>query len=338
MRIAHFVVTRFNIRINDAFKHVRGPVIRIPVDPLNPDWLDVRFRVFEMTCLPSIVGQVEQNFVWIVLVDSQLSHRDHDRLLALTKQKKEAFIHTVDAETDLASLDWLKPYLVEGADYVITTNLDNDDALPVRFVAAIQDHVRAADRMGTLRPLAFLGATQIVQWELLTSTEAPLGWKAPWHRQVRLPGGRTAATTPSPGLSLLCKVPAFTFSVLGIRHSTSSTYLDFTVPPSTSNAAWFRRSIASICEANHIDLRTLHHEGLYYGVGKDVGPVLMTNHYWNGEMQRVFESKADRSIVTGPIDFPEMSIDWEKVRAYAHSFAAQQPERNSLPHHTPPRQ
>ena len=322
MRFRHFVVTRFSIRINDAFKHVSGPVIRAPIDTSNPAWLDARFKVFEMTCLPSVVAQAEQNFAWILLVDRRLAKRDHDRLLALAKRKNETFIHAVDSDSDLASLDWLKSYSVDSADYVVTTNLDSDDVLPIRFVGAIQDQVREASRLAALPPIGFMGAREIVQWELLTSAEAPLGWKAPWHRQARTADGRTVATTPSPGLSLFCKIPAFNFCVLGIRHATSSSYLNFSVPPPNSNAAWFRRSIAGICEANHIDTRTLHREGLHFGVGEDVGPVLMTNHFWNGETQRVFESKAARSIVTGPDDFPEMPIDWEKTHAYAPSFNA----------------
>lgn len=93
MRFRHFVVTRFNICINDAFKQVIGPVIRAPIDTSNGAWLDARFKVFEMTCLPSVVAQAEQNFAWILVVDRRLAKRDHDRLLALVKRKNETFIH-----------------------------------------------------------------------------------------------------------------------------------------------------------------------------------------------------------------------------------------------------
>jgi hypothetical protein len=164
---------------------------------------------------------------------------------------------------------------------VITTNLDNDDALPARFVATIHDHVRGADKRGTLPPIGFIGARQIVQWDLLTSSEAPLGWKAPWHRQVRIADDKTAATTASAGFSLLCKVPEFNLCVLGIRHAAASTHLDFSVPPANRNAAWFRRSVASVCEANHIDVRTLLREDLYYDISKDLGAVFMFNHFFN---------------------------------------------------------
>ena len=328
MRFRHFVITRFNIRINDAFKHVRGPVIRIPVDPSDPDWLNVRFKVFEITCLPSIVGQIDQNFAWLILVDSHLPASDYDRLRALTARKKDTFIHAFDPQSDLAALDWLSPYLSDGADHVITTNLDNDDALPARFTAKIHDHVRDADELNPLPPIGFMGAKQIVQWDLLTSSEAPLGWKAPWHRQVRIADHRTAATTASAGFSLLCKFPVFNFCVLGLRHAAASTHLNFSVPPANGNAAWFRRAVASVCEANHIDVRTVHREDLYYDISKDLGAVLMTNHFLNGEERRLFEWKAERTIVTGPSDFPDLLIDWEKARLYAHYFSAPAPEEN----------
>jgi putative rhamnosyltransferase len=322
MRFRHFVITRFNIRINEAFKHVWGPVIRIPIDPLDPAWLSVRFKLFEMTCLPSIVGQLEQNFAWMILVDSHLQATDRERLLALTKGKKETFIHACDAQTDLTSLDWLRPYLGDGPDYVITTNLDNDDALPARFVATMHDRVRAADKLGTLPPIGFIGAKQIVQWDLLTSPEAPLGWKAAWHRQALLADDTRVATTASAGLSLLCGYPAFNFCVLGITHAAASAFFNFSVPPPNGNAAWFRRSVANACEARNIDLTTLRREDLYYDISKDLGAVLMTNHFWNGESQRILERKSGRTIVTGPADFPHLLIDWDKARLYADSFGA----------------
>jgi len=63
-------------------------------------------------------------------------------------------------------------------------------------------------------------------------------------------------------------------------------------------------------------------EDLYCDISKDLGAVLMTNHLWNGENRRVFESKPERTIVAGPGDFPDVLIDWEKARLYAHSFHA----------------
>jgi hypothetical protein len=322
MRLSHFVITRFNLRLNDAFKHIRGPVLRTPVDPLDPNWLEVRFKLFEITCLPSVLGQLEQNFAWIILVDRGLADSDRDRLLALTRSRKRTFIHAFDPPSDLGSLDWLARYRVDPAEYVITTNLDNDDVLPARFTAATQARVREAYDSHSLPPLAFMGARQIVQWDLLTSSEAPLGWKAAWHRAVRTADGATEPTTASAGVSLLCKSPPFNFCVLAIRHAGVGRYLDFSVPPPNRTAAKFRDAVARVCKANDLDLMGLHRNDLYYDLSQDLGPVLMTNHLWNGESGRVFESKPERTVVTGAREFPDALIDWDKARLYADCFNA----------------
>ena len=290
MKFVHFVITRFNIRINDALQNVSGPTVRKPVDPLNPDWLDIRFRVFEFTCLPSVVGQGKQNFAWIILVDNRTPVRERDRLRALTAGKKKTFIHDFDPENDLATLDWLMPYGIDDADYVITTNLDNDDALPDRFVAALHDHVRTAKKLSKLPPVGFIGARQIVQWELVMSSEAPLGWKAAWHRRVRIGEQEPMATTASAGCTLVCQFPMFSLCVLGIRHAAASASLKLLVLSRTSeyhrpgsNMRW-----ADACAANQIDLKRLHQVDLHYDISNDLGAVLMTNHLWNSEDQRLF--------------------------------------------------
>jgi len=48
--------------------------------------------------------------------------------------------------------------------------------------------------------------------------------------------------------------------------------------------------------------------------------VLMTNHAVNDQADRLEEAKEGMTVVTGPADFPEVAIDWEKARRYADSF------------------
>ena len=48
----------------------------------------------------------------------------------------------------------------------------------------------------------------------------------------------------------------------------------------------------------------------------------MTNHTRNDQTERLFEVKRDRKAVTGPADFPDLPIDWEKARSLVPALSA----------------
>lgn len=309
---SHVIITRFSFRGKDAFKHASGPTFYSNRDPLDPEGLDLRLKLLELCCLPSILGQTEQAFSWILLIDRALPAPYLTRLRALTHVRENSFIHAFDPESDLGSLDWLRPYLPHGIERIVTTNLDDDDSLPARFTAILQERLRDLDSTGQLPPIGVIGARQIVQWELLFSNDAPLGWKAPWHR----PGIRVASV----GLSLYCSVPAFNLCVLALKHRFAEFYFDFSTALGEANVVWIRRTASEAAQRAGIDLRTWGRDAVFYDISRDVGPVLMTNHASNDQAQRLFEAKG-RTPVTGPADFPGLPIDWDKARAYASEFS-----------------
>ncbi len=310
MTLTHLVITRFGYRGKDAFKHSSGPTFRTIEDPLNPKRLEARFKLFELACLPSVFAQAEQGFTWIILVDRELPPDYLARLRSLVHPRKDSFVHAYDPQSDLGALDWLRPYLPEGVDRVATTNLDDDDSLPARFTTTLQKRLRVLDGAGRLLPISVIGARRIIQWDLLPSNDAPLGWKAAWHRNTRV---------ASVGLSLCCSVPAFNFCVLGLRHSFAEAYLDFAATPVHPNVIWVRGAVLAAAQKAGVAPRTWARDELFYDISQEVGPVLMTNHTGNLQHQRLLEYKRDRTIVTGPADFPGLPIDWEKARAYLHA-------------------
>lgn len=124
----HFILTRFNLRLWHKDKH------REKVRTL--EWLENRFELFEKYCLPSLAGQTCQDFVWIVLFDSQTPEAFKKRIEACRgrcPQLTPIFVDPVEGRNfgrifRKAVLDRMD------ADRVVTTYLDNDDALDVHFV------------------------------------------------------------------------------------------------------------------------------------------------------------------------------------------------------------
>jgi len=304
MRIEHLVITRFSFR-GDAFKKRNVP------DPLNPSNLELRFKLFEITCLPSILAQTNRNFGWVLITDKDLRADLKERLGKLVGDKKRVYLHEYDPSENLANLDWLEQFLVGTPDYVLTTNVDDDDAIPEDFVSALQSHLFEVERMGRLPPFKIIGTRRIVQWDLITSRKAPLGWKCPWHR------GQYVTNL---GCSLLCQYPKYNFSVLGMVHVYAENYFDWSAPPANDGVRTYREAFGMTAESNNEDIYVWSKEDTFYDMSKDVGPVLVTNHFRNVQVWRLYEKKSDYEKVVGPETFPDIAVDWSRAHVYAGYF------------------
>jgi hypothetical protein len=301
----HLVITRFSFRGKDVFKAIDGPTFLRAEDPLDPERLEHRF-----TCLPSVLGQTEQNFRWIILIDGELPARYRERLAALILPKRQAHIQVFDPRENLAELGWLKTYLPQDG-HVITTNLDDDDCIPIGFVEALQRRLADLDRRAALTPIGIIGAKSALEWDLLPCAIAPLGWKAPWHR---------SRWVLSVGFSLYCKIPEFDLCILGLRHTMADRYLELTKPPASLNAQWFKRAVGHAVRAHNLNWRSWQPSSLFYDISEEVGAVLLANHDGNDQATRLLEPKAQRVPVIAERDFPRFAIDWRKARAFAESL------------------
>jgi hypothetical protein len=312
-QLNHFLITRFSYRGREAFTSIGGPTFLRNEDPLDPARLELRFKLFEISCLPSVLGQTDQRFAWIILVDRDLPKHCYQRLESLLQARQRTFIHAFDPRSSLAELEWLSRYARFNG-YLITTNLDDDDCIPTRFVAEVRHHMTELDRHSALPPIGIIGAKRALEWDLIPSAAAPLGWKAPWHR---------SRWVMSAGLSLYCRVPQFDLCVLGLRHTLADSYLDFSKPPVNLNALWFQRTVANSARTNNFDLRNWQSGTLFHDISPEAGAVLLVNHGGNDQATRLLEKKAGRVPVTGAADFPGLAIDWQKARALAEALRAE---------------
>ena len=129
----HFILTRFNIRLWNQDKFSQS--VR------SMDWLEQRFEVFDKFCLPSIVGQVCKDFEWIVLVDSMTPQVYKDRIESYRDVCPQFVPIYVTPEHGRYFCQIFKKEVlsrIQKRERVITTYLDNDDALNVGFVADVQ--------------------------------------------------------------------------------------------------------------------------------------------------------------------------------------------------------
>ena len=171
--VQHFILTRFNLYLWNKDKE--GKKVR------SREWLEHRFGLFEQFCLPSIKNQTCQNFEWIVLFDSTTPTKFKERVKEWQKECLQLIPVYVDPKDgqhfaqifreevvrrfkgsrvqefkgsscsnqeleneriSLANTDDTN-YTDKCFKRVLTTYLDNDDALNVRFVEDLQNRVQS---------------------------------------------------------------------------------------------------------------------------------------------------------------------------------------------------
>jgi hypothetical protein len=119
----HYILTRFNAGLY-------GPESQAKIAPA--EWMDHRMRLFRAITLPSIAGQSCQEFTWLLLMDRQTPER-YIRALEACACRNMKLVYPQPGQPC-----WL-PEFAPGQYDLITTRLDNDDALHRDAVKDIQN-------------------------------------------------------------------------------------------------------------------------------------------------------------------------------------------------------
>jgi len=127
MNSQHFILTRFNIATPGREVAIRNA----------PGWLERRFELFERYCLSSMAAQDMADFTWLIYFDRDTPDQFRERIArAQAVAPFEARFVGLTQMADVAAD--VRQRLAEDCAQVITTRLDNDDAVACNFVAAIQ--------------------------------------------------------------------------------------------------------------------------------------------------------------------------------------------------------
>jgi hypothetical protein len=123
----HLIITTFNVPLEDDTARY--------AHRLDPTWLASRFALFEQYCFPSVAAQSNQNFTWVVYFDSRTPEAFKERIKTCRAYANFVPVYADDryiiTERHLGDLTRHVPFL-------ITTKIDNDDAMARDHVQAIQ--------------------------------------------------------------------------------------------------------------------------------------------------------------------------------------------------------
>ncbi|MGB3166560.1 MAG: glycosyltransferase [Alteraurantiacibacter sp.] len=125
----HVVITRFNIASPGREAAIRN----------RPGWLERRFDLFEAYCLPGMAAQTVHDFEWLVYFDEATPDAFRSRIAAAQESVPFSAKFTGPLEMANTLRDIIVPAI---ADRLVTTRLDNDDAVAVDLIERIQTAAR----------------------------------------------------------------------------------------------------------------------------------------------------------------------------------------------------
>lgn len=135
----HFFLTKFNVR---SF-----PELRPGCDPV---WLERRFNLFDKFCFPSVSNQSNQNFQWLVFFDIDTPDTFKEKISGYAKKWKNFVPVYLDCPLPYGEFPdevraVVRQLIPHDCEYLITTWLDNDDAIHRDYVQLIQDNFDRQD-------------------------------------------------------------------------------------------------------------------------------------------------------------------------------------------------
>ncbi len=126
--LQHFLLTRFNIASTG-----REAVIR-----RRSGWLDRRMELFEEICLPSVAAQTERDFQWLIYFDAGTGDAYRERIESWRAVVPFDPVFGDDFVSRRAADD-IRMRLNASTKKLLTTRLDNDDAIARFFVAKLHE-------------------------------------------------------------------------------------------------------------------------------------------------------------------------------------------------------
>jgi hypothetical protein len=131
--LQHFLLTRMNT----------AAPFGVPGVSLDENWLEHRFSLFERYTLPAVRAQVNCDaFEWLLFTHERTPERFRRRLVEYSE--KFAPIHLVECTEfdEHVARAAVESRIGPDATHVITSRVDNDDALGRTFLAAVQREFR----------------------------------------------------------------------------------------------------------------------------------------------------------------------------------------------------
>lgn len=141
MEFRHFVVSHFNINLNEWLQNNR-------CRQFNYDsWMDRRIRLFREWTYPSVGQQTCQNFEWIIFCDDRTPEK-YRKELALFDHIRFFYVKTghfaviSDATWLNEAMSVFRSLIPNDATFVLQTRIDVDDLIHEKYIELVQSYFK----------------------------------------------------------------------------------------------------------------------------------------------------------------------------------------------------
>lgn len=130
----HFIITRFNL------PHFNYKTDKNKAKVLTDDWLRYRLDLFKKYCFYSVANQTNKNFIWLVYFDAKSPDylKNEIKNFSNSLENFKPFFCNEIEEVKSSMQSDIRSFLFRDTTHIITTHLDNDDAINTSFVNTIQ--------------------------------------------------------------------------------------------------------------------------------------------------------------------------------------------------------
>ena len=160
----HYLITRFNL------KNPNWDVTKNNEELLNDAWMEDRMWLFENFCLPSVTAQTNQNFTWLLYLDTTTSEKYKTKMFDLTSGIENIKVFFINGMNEF--YPQIQKTITENTKpYLITTRIDNDDVISRFFIDEVQKKFDSQDFLAVdiikgyslqIKPIYILGKKEHV--------------------------------------------------------------------------------------------------------------------------------------------------------------------------------
>lgn len=133
MKFVHRVITRFGLGV------------------FSEDWYRHRFALLEAITMPSVLGQTCKDFEWILILDSEAPNfvfKKMDELASLDSRIKYVKRSPIIEDSIPGDVRELSDF---DADFVLTSRIDDDDAIALDTYAIVHEKAKRAIDAGSVK-------------------------------------------------------------------------------------------------------------------------------------------------------------------------------------------
>lgn len=136
----HYLMTRFNLK-NPKWEFTKNNETL-----LTEEWMEDRMGLFENFCFPSVVAQTNKNFTWLLYFDTTTPQKYKLRISNLLAGHSNIEAFYIDGMTAFyPEIQQLISDRSKSKSHLITSRIDNDDAIHRDFIDEVQKKFKSQD-------------------------------------------------------------------------------------------------------------------------------------------------------------------------------------------------